>query len=164
MMKKTRITILLTALMLTGCGSQPVFETLGNILLEPGITAAREIHMILPDDAAVSSMEGQTGAIYLCDGYEIMVETLSAGDLNETIQALTGFCREDLTVIQTQRDDLVCYECVWSSTGEGGDQVSRTMILDDGYYHYCVTFCAGAQDSGSLQRQWQAIIDSIDVT
>ena len=161
-MKKTWITIFLTALMLTGCGAKDVFETLGNVLAEEGITAVREIHMSLPDEAAVSSMEGQTGTIYLCDGYEIMVETLSAGDLNETIQTLTGFCREDLTIIQTQRDDLVCYECVWSSAGESGDQVSRSVILDDGYYHYCVTFCAGAQDSGSLQQQWQAIIDSIE--
>lgn len=163
-MKKLWITIFLAALMLTGCGAKEVFETLGNVLIEPGNTIAREIHMALPDDAAVRSMEGQTGTIYLCDGYEIMVETLVAGNLNATLQTLTGFCREDLTVMQTQRDDLVCYECVWSSAGEAGDQVSRTMILDDGYYHYCVTFCAAFQDSGSLQQQWQAIIDTIVVT
>lgn len=162
-MKKMMTVLLLSALLMTGCGAQEVFETLGNVLQEPGITVAREISMMLPDEAAVCTMTGQSGKLFLCDGYEITVETLSAGDLNSTVRSLTGFDRENLTVMQTQRGDLICYECVWSSAGEGGDQVSRAVILDDGYYHYCVTFSAGEEDSGSLQQQWQDVIDSLEV-
>ena len=163
-MKITIFAAVLCVFLLGGCASQAVFETLGNVLQQPANTLARELHLDLPQEAAVSVVAGDAGALYLCDGYEIMVETLAAGDLNETLLTLTGFSRDALTVIQTQHGDLQRYECAWSSAGEGGDQVARTVILDDGYYHYCVTFCASSEDSGSLQSQWQAVIDSISVS
>lgn len=160
---KTIWIILVLAVMLTGCGSQAVFETLGNVLAEPGITVARQISMTLPNEAAIQSMSGETGKLYLCEGYEIMAETLPGGDLGATIRSISGFEQEDLTMLKTQRGDVLSYECAWSSAGEGGDQVSRAVILDDGYYHYCVTFSAAAEEAGSLQEQWKKIIETITV-
>ncbi len=163
-MKKYSIVFLFAFLFtLCGCSAQPVFETLGNILGEPENILARQIHIQLPEDAAITTIVGESKRMYLCGDYEIMLETVEAGDLNQTLTSLTGFEADSLTVIQTEHDDMTRYECVWTSAGEGGEQVNRTVILDDGYYHYCIIFCAPAAEAGALQSQWQSIVNTLEV-
>lgn len=152
--------VMLCALLLCGCTAD-VFETIADgdavlVMAVPGV-----LSMELPADAAAQTMEGTSGKIYFCDGYEITVETLSSGDLGKTLKILTGFEAEDLSLIKTKRGDAACVEGVWSAAGETGDQVSRVLILDDGAYHYCVCVTAPADAAGEYTDSWRKLMDSV---
>ena len=120
----------------------------------------QEKSIILCVDESAVVLQGDTGTLYLCDGYEVTVEVLSAGNLSGTFQSLTGFGADDLTVVQTAAGDAARYECVWSAAGERGDLVGHAVILDDGVYHYCVTTLADAADAARLQPEWEALFAS----
>lgn len=160
---KKGLLLLLCALLLTGCGAQETFETISD---ELGVSmpAVCDVQLLLPEEAAVPSMESEDGSkLYLCDGYTVTVQTLDGGDLNRTFRELSGHSKDELTVIQTARDGIDRYECVWSAAGEGEDQICRALILDDGVYHYAVTVMANATQSGQLRQAWQEIMDSVSL-
>lgn len=158
--KKYGWIILALALVLTGCQAVPTFETLGNVYASQDIPEQRAFSLSLPAEAAAQTITGDTGTIYFCDDYEIVVEILSAGDLDATVQTLTGFDADALTLMQTKSADHSCYECAWTSAAESGFQVGRAKILDDGIWHYCLSVFAPADDVGVLQDDWQELFDS----
>ena len=150
---------LLILLLLTGCKSNTVFETVSDdvqyVLAQPG-----QIKLQLPPEAAVTTVsDGMGNRIYLCDGYSVAVQTFSAGDLEETLRSVTGFSRDALTLLQTKQGTLDRYECAWSCVGEQ-EQVGRAVILSDGLYHYAVSILA---DTGTDQAGWQKVLQSIEV-
>lgn len=160
-MKKCWILLLLT-LFLTGCGAQQTFETVSDVLDMAAMAQMQQVSLVFPEDAAAASMENpDAGTIYLCDGYTLTVQTMEAGDLDRTLRQLTGYGREQLTVMETQQDNAARYECVWSAAGEGGDQVGRAVVLDDGNYHYAVTVMADFAAAGDLTAVWQEILSSV---
>ncbi|MBO5324304.1 MAG: hypothetical protein J6A88_09490 [Oscillospiraceae bacterium] len=159
-MKKLGMMILALALLLSGCLAAPVYETLDGLDVNGNVPAMKKMVFDLPEDASVQTVQGTAGRIYFCDGYEIMVETFSAGDLDKTLRNLTGFSRDALTLVQTKVDGIDRYSCVWTSIGENGEQVGRTTILDDGGYHYCLTVTAPAEDSLKLQPVFGALFES----
>lgn len=154
--------ILLSALILSGCGAADTFETLGDIDMTPAVQEERNLHIDILDDA--ETIQGETGTIYLCEGYVVTVEILNGGNINRTFQILTGHECDDLTVIETSVNEVNRYECVWTAAGEGGDAVSRAVVMDDGNYHYCVTVSAGAGDAIVLQEKWRQILNSFQLT
>ena len=143
--------ILCFAFLLTGCATD-VFETVGDSVDVEVMAEPATLLMELPHSAASPVMEGASGTLYFCDGYEIMVET---------IQTLTGFSREDVQLVETKRSGVACYEAVWSAAGEAGDQVGRVMVLDDGMYHYCISFLTAADDAADCAAEWQSVLDSV---
>lgn len=160
-MKKSLILCFVMGLLLTGCASEPVFETVTDVYAQPEPAAAARILADLPEDAAVMTMESRdAGKICLCDGYTVTIQTTQAGDLSRTLQNATGYPREELTVLETKQNDCRRYDCVWTSAGEGGDQVGRLAVLDDGNYHYVLTVMADAQTAGQLSDTWRQILDS----
>lgn len=159
-MKKCVI-ILLCALLLCGCGAAETFETIGDEYVQSAVQQQKKV-MLTVEEGAVA-LESEAGTLYLCDGYQVTVEVFSAGNLSGTFEALTGFGTDDLTIIETAASGLSRYECVWASAGEGGDQVGRAVILDDGVYHYCVTFSALAEDAPALQLTWQEILSTLNI-
>ena len=160
-MKKCWI-LLTLLLLLTGCGAQQTFETVSDVLDMAAMAPMQQLSLALPKDAAAASMENpNAGKIYLCDGYTLTVQTMDAGDLDGTLRQLTGYGREQLTVMKTQQDNAVRYESVWSAAGEGGDQVGRAVILDDGNCHYAVTVMADFAAAGELTAVWQEILSSV---
>lgn len=161
-MKKLWIVLVLSAL-LSGCSGKIDYETLQDVYAPQSPQEAKQIQITLPKNAAASAMEGSTGKIYFCDGYEIALETLSAGNVDETIRLLTGYAREDLTVMQTKLDSVSRYECAWVAAGESGDLIGRLAIYDDGVYHYCLTATALAEDAASLYQDWGALFESFCV-
>lgn len=157
---KRYLLIGLLALLLTGCSEPKSFETMSDVYYEPD-RAAATISVALPEEAAVSVMEHPTaGSIYLCDGYCVTVQTLPAGDLDATLREVTGFERENLTVMERTEGNERRYECVWAAAGEGGEQVGRAVVLDDGNYHYALTVMADAEEAGDMTTTWQQIVDS----
>lgn len=164
-MKNGWMALPLAALLLTGCGVQDTFETVSDVAVQSVSTAARQVLLTLPEEAAVCVFEdAQTGSLYLCDGYSISLQTLQGGDLDRTLRTVTGYGREQLTLMQTAQPDAKRYECVWSAAGEGEDQVGRAVILDDGSYHYVLSAMAGESSAGDLTETWQEIFRSFGLT
>ena len=155
--------LMLCVILLAGCGARETFETVSDDLTVSG-SVVGQVLVSLPEEAKASAMVGEDGSkLYLCDGYTLTIHTMDGGGIDETLQLLTGFEKEDLTVMQTVRDGKDCYECVWTTAGEGEDQVCRTIVLDDGGYHYAVTAMAGYTDAGNLQDAWQKIMSSVEI-
>lgn len=160
-MKKCWI-ILALFLLLTGCGAQETFETISDNYAAPVSAALYEVQVALPEEAAAPAMEAEDGSkLYLCDGYTVTVQTMESGDLDRTLRETTGFNKDSLTVMETQKDGFKRYECVWSAAGEGEDAVGRAVILDDGSCHYVVTVMANYTQAGALSAAWQHILDSV---
>lgn len=160
-MKKILL-VLLMSLLLAGCAEAELGETVADVWQEAVTVAApRETRLELPGEAVACAMESDTGRLYFGDGYEVMVQTLSSGDLDATIRALTGFDREDITVIQSQSDPKR-WEFAWASAGEGGERLGRGVVLDDGNYHYCLTVLQDADDD-DCQIIWSQVFNSFEL-
>jgi len=151
--------LILAVIMLTGCSATQTFERIEDVynFQEP---QEREVLLTLPEDAAAQVLSSGNATLYLCDGYEVIQQVLPAGDLSATLRELSGYEKDRLSVIETGISDVTRYECVWSAAGENGDVVARAAVLDDGYYHYCLTVMAEAKTAGKLQQTWQQIFSS----
>lgn len=160
-MKKWMIWILLSML-LTGCGAEETFETIADEAVLPVMAQPRQITVQLPEDAVAPVLESEGEQVYVCEDYEIIIETLSSGDVSGTIRTLTGYAREDLTVMETQWQEISRYEFVWAAAGESGERLGRGVILDDGQYHYCMTLLRDAQGKDS-QIVWEQVFSSFDL-
>ena len=161
-MKKMLLCFVL-ALTLAGCGEAEVFETVGDEMVQSVMAEPREISLALPEEAVLPAMETDNGTIYICQHYDVSVQTLESGDLEKTIRSVSGFDMYDLTIMETTVSDADCYEFVWTSAGEWEDQVCRCRILDDGNYHYVLTVMADADTAPRLEEGWQSIFSSFSL-
>lgn len=151
--------IFLAALLLTACGRQETMETVADELVEPAMAQPRQVSVHLPEEAVSPVLENGSSQVYIGSDYEIMVETMSAGDLSETVRSLTGYEKEDLTVMETDQEGFRRYDFVWASAGETGERLGRAVILDDGSYHYCLSVLRDAAEKKS-QIVWSDVFDS----
>ena len=133
--------LLLLILMLTLCAcGEKDFETVGDVYNPDGETTMGKMEVELPQDATVFTSLSDGSKLYFCEGYEILLETFRSGDLDGTLRAVTGYGKDALTVMETAKGGIKCVECAWTSADDEGDRVGRTVVLDDGAYHYCLTF------------------------
>jgi len=161
---KRMVLILGLALALTGCADQAVYETVADVVMEPVMAQAQALHLDLPREAALQTMEdGKGQALYFCDGYTLAVQTLEAGDLEKTIRTVTGFEKDQLQLLQTDAPWGKRYDCIWTCAGEGEDQVGRLALLDDGAYHYVLTAMAGASKMDAVGDSWDALFRSAEL-
>ena len=158
-MKKWTV-ILLMICLLTGCGGGQELETVLDVYA-PQEETPMQVTLTLPVDTAVQTLSSSEGQLYLCDGYTVTVQTLPGGDLARTVADTTGYAIDRLTLIETEKDSITCYRLSWATAGEGGDQAARTLILDDGRFHYAVTVMASADKAGELADTWQTILGSV---
>ena len=120
----------------------------------------RQISVRLPDNAVAPVLEQEGSQLYMAEGYEIMLETLAAGDLDATIRSLSGYGKDQLTVLETRQGDADRYDFVWTTAGEKGDRLGRAVILDDGAYHYCLSVL---RDTGDTQIVWRDVFGSFSL-
>lgn len=153
--------IFVAAVLLSGCGAEETMETVADVWAEPVMVTQRNLRLELPEGAASPVSDSGGGQWYDCDGFEVGVQTLSAGDLDATLRNLTGFGRDALTVVQTMELDCARYDFIWVSTGEEGETMNRGRILDDGNFHYCLTVSGRADAAGENREVWQTIFDSV---
>lgn len=158
-MKKI-IWMLLPVLLLCGCKQQETMETVSDEIILPVMAQPRDISVELPGETALPVIENDAGRIYLCDEYEIVLQTMDAGDLSRTMQTLSGMEKEQLTVMETVSDDVKRYEFVWTSAGEQGEQLGRGVVLDDGTYHYCLSVLRNAEKADKSQVNWNRVFQS----
>lgn len=155
---KTYCLLLILSLFLCGCKAEETFETVSDEIVSPVMSQPRQIAVRLPDDAVSPVLESEARQIYMSEEYEITIETLSSGDLNATVQSLTGYEIEQLTVMETGNEDVKRYDFVWVSTGDLGECLGQAVILDDGEYHYCMSVL---RDAGKrTQIVWSDVFSS----
>ena len=156
--------VALIALMLAGCSARETFETISDELIQPVSVQAREILLTLPPDAASPVSESENGQIYLCGDYDICCQTLESGDLDATVRSISGYGRENVTILETLQEDCKRYDFVWACAGETGDRLGRAAILDDGNYHYCLSVLGDADSAEAYRGIWQSLFDSFGVS
>ena len=153
---------LLPVLALWGCAVEPDLEVISDdyvIATEP----ASAVWVMWPEEAEAMAEGLGEDRIYFCNGYTLTVQTLAAGDLDRTLRNVTGFDADRLTLWQTEENGLTRYECAWSCAGEGGDQVARLVLLDDGTYHYAVCVMADADKAGKLTELWNQVLETVSL-
>ena len=158
-MKKVLL-ILAAVFLMSGC-TATVFETVDDLNDVQAMAKPATLLLDIPDEAAAPAMEGASGKLYFCGDYDIAVEVNPSGNLDSTLQTLTGFTKDELRLVQTNRCGVDCYESAWSAAGEAGDHVGRVLILDDGSYHYCVSIMALAENAGAYADAWNEILESV---
>ncbi len=159
-MKKCWLFALL-AVLLTGCSAVQTFETLGSISHAGGQTPAQaQVSLELPQEAAQDVFQGEQETLYACDDYTISLRTLTSGDWKATVQTLSGYSADRLTVLESASGQANRYDWVWTAAGEEGDMVCRGAMLDDGSYHYCLCVMAQADKAGQLSQEWNELFGS----
>ena len=147
---KKLLVVAFAALLLAGCSSPKTYETIADEYEPQDVPAMLEVVVKIPEEAAASVMTSDDGAkLYLCDDYQILLQTMPAGDMQGVFRKLTGFAMEDLTIIQSKYRGLDRYMLVWSAAGEGTDQVGRACVLSDGNYCYTLSAMAPADKAES---------------
>lgn len=164
-MKRFLLVTLLLAGCLAGCAAQETFETISDGWEVPVQAVAKEIGLEYPEDASLlAGSVDAGGAIYFCGDYTFSVQVLSGGDLDKTLREVTGFGREDLTVMETEQSTVQTatarYDWVWSCAGEAGDQVCRGAILDDGNFHYVLTAMVPEEKAKDVESEWNRVFQS----
>lgn len=157
--------LVLCLLLLSGCRTQEVMETVSDEVLIPVMAQERTLNLQLPETAAepVFSEDGKD-RLYFCDGYTLTIQTLPGGNLDRTLRDACGYSSGELTVLKTIQGTSKRYDWVYSCAGEAEEQVGRAAILDDGLCHYCVTAMAPESDAGRLEQQWDRIFASLSLS
>ena len=159
---KRMLLLLMLACLLAGCRAETM-ETVEDVWEEAPAAEARQIRVSLPGEEALPVMESSTDRLYLGENYQIEVQTLPGGDLNRTVQTMSGLEPEDVTLMQTEQGGLTRYDFVWAAAGEEGDQLGRGAILDDGNYHYALSVLRSADDTATRQIHWDQVFSSFSV-
>lgn len=148
------------AALLCGCGAQQTYETVGDVWAEGELPAPRSVLVELPGESALPVMEHDGGRAYVCNDYEVYIQTMAGGDLGATVEAMSGFTPEKLTVLSTSQGDVSRHEFVWATAGEEGDLLGRGVVLDDGNYHYTMTVLRSAEKADSSAVVWDRVFSS----
>ena len=154
---KRWIWILLPVVLLSGCKAETTLETVADEWLVPAMAQPREMTVRLPEDTVLPVLEQDGRQLYMGDGYELVLETRSSGDLEETIRQMCGFEKENLTVIRTRQEGEDRYDFVWTTVSEQGQQLGRGAVLDDGEYHYCLSVL---RQDAPTSVVWQDVFSS----
>lgn len=160
-MKKVMLMILV--LLLAGCAKADVYETVTDEVVQSVSAEPREILFDLAQEPVLPAMESDSGTLYLCGDFDVVVNTCSGGDLQNTVREVSGFLPEELTVIQTGNGDVSRYEFVWTSAVDNGQQIGRATILDDGNYHYTLSATVDAELIEEYQEIWNGIFESFQL-
>ena len=159
-----RMIVLMTVLgLLSGCGAAETYELVTDEPVQQVSAQPREMHFFLAEETAMPAMETDSGKLYLCGEYDVMSQIFDGGDLERTIRQVSGFSPNDLTVIQTESENVKKTEFVWTSAAEEGHRICRATILDDGNYHYVLSIMSDAENAGELAETWQQIMDSFNI-
>ena len=156
---KKLVMILLMLVLLAGC-SAAEYEQVQDVYIQQPVRLPAQLLVSLPPDAVQMEADDQS-VLWLCDGYTAAITTQASGDMTSTLRAVTGHDQTQLEVFSWEKDGLMRTECTWISAGEGGDQVARTIILDDGNYHYSLTLQTDAENAGQLQETWQQMLATV---
>ena len=145
--------ILLFCATLCACSGVETFEIVSDVIVGDQLPEPAKVTVRIPDDAALAVMNSSDGRSYEGDGYQIIIQTYAAGDLNQTLRHITGYNGNQLNLMEVTTENCSKYLCAWSSVSEAGELVGRCAVLDDGRYHYCLSVLVDAQMSGEMRDE-----------
>lgn len=157
---------ILVILCFTGCQKDTaVWETVSDqiyLSVDGKIPVQLTMDFSAPADAVQAADALSSGAVYQqAEGkYEIMQETLQ-GAAESAIKRMTGFSKDELTVMETKEFNMARYDFVWTAASEQGQQVCRGVVFDDGTYCYTLTFQTAEENGGALQACMDEVFASI---
>ena len=157
---KKWLVILVFAALLSGCGAEETFETIADVVQEVPVMAARQFYVSLPEEAATPTFQDEAQQLYVCEDYTISKQIFAGGDLEKTVNSVTGMKTSDLQILKTVHDTYDRYDFVWTAAAEEGLQVGRASIYDDGSYHYVLTALAAEETAGDLRPEIQDMFSS----
>lgn len=149
--------VLLFGVFLCGCAGTESFEVIGDNIDELPIAAPAKVQLTLPKDSTLSVMSGSDWQCYEEEHYQIIVQTYPSGDLSQTLQRVTGYQKENLSVMEISGGNIDKFLCAWSAVSEEGELVGRCAVLDDGVYHYCLSILVDADVSGEIRETLDAV-------
>ena len=161
-MKKLCVMAALLCL-LAGCAGESTMETVADEIVLSQARAG-SIRVELPEETVLPVMQTDTGKLYICRDFEVSVQTLSGGDLERTVTALSGFDLSAVTVMEREAGELDRYDLTWSCAGELGPEVGRAAILSDGSYHYCLTVMTPEEHALEYQEIFNGMFESFTVS
>lgn len=151
------ICLLCVLLLLTGCSTVPVWETVDDF--SPAIPAstwldeAYAIQIGLPDHAELT-WQTDTCTLYEAETMQIMTETFLASDLNTAVRHLSGYDAENLLILETTRFDLPEYQFAWyTQTAEGGNLCRADLVMDGSTCYAVVCTAPEGENTMDTTRQ-----------
>ena len=156
--------VIFCVLMLSACSAVETMETIGDEGVTPVMGEAGQVQLTLPDleDAQVID-NGMGSRIYLFDGFCVTVQTLDGGNMDKTLEIVSGFDADKLSLLKTEQKDYTQICCAWSSAGEQEEQLCRVVVMDDGRYHYAVTVMADSSGVAAQPDLWE-ILDTVELS
>ena len=154
------LVVLLLSVLLCGCRAEQTLETVADEWVVPVMAQPREVTLRLPENVVAPVLEQEGRQLYMAEYYEIMLETMASGDLEATMRSLSGYGKENLTVVKTRQDNTDRYDFVWTTAGETGERMGRGVILDDGNYHYCLSVLKDAEKNREIPVVWRDLFSS----
>ena len=158
-MKKLLVLLLLMS-MLLGCGAEETFEVVEDVIPVEPVAVPMQFFVSLPDDAVTPTFQDDTEELYVCQGYTISKQIIESGDMEKTVNNLTGQSQEDIQIIESFGNNCDRYDLIWTAAGEEGLQIGRACIFDDGNYHYILSTLAEEETAGQLKDELQDMYDS----
>lgn len=155
---------ILCVFMLSGCSSVETMETIRDDEAFPVMGEAAKVHLSIPEIENAQVVEDGAGSkIYLFNDFCVTVQTLDGGNMEKTLELVSGFDAGKLTLLKTEQDDCLQFRCAWSSTGEQEDLLCRAVVVDDGRYHYAVTVMADSSEIAEQPELWD-ILDTVKLS
>ena len=153
-----KLLVLLSFLLLTGCASEPAWETVEDMVSVEPVPAMQQLYAPLPLDTDTPTFSGDDGTeVYVCEDFTLTKQILPGGDLEKTIETVSGMGKDQLQLLGTTQDGAQRWDFVWTAATEEGLQLCRACILDDGSYHYVLSAMAPESVSGTVADTWQDI-------
>jgi len=151
--------------MLSGCGGEPVYETIGDVWeqTEPAARPGR-MEVPLPEGTQMEVMDGLGDSYYRVGSWDLWTNVLPGGDVKKSIQTLSAMNTDTLTVLKRSRGELECFETTWSVVSEEGQRVVRAGILNDGTYHYCLCISAPEEEAEDAGEVFAQILREVRIT
>ena len=149
--------VLLFGVFLGGCRGAESFEVIADNIVELPSAEPAKVELKIPEDGTLTVMSGNDWQCYEGEHYQIILQTYPSGDLNRTLQNITGYDKEHLSVMEISGENIDKYLCAWSAVSEEGELVGRCSVLDDGIYHYCLSVLVDAEVSGEIRDTVDAV-------
>ena len=149
--------VLVFGIFLCGCNGTESYEVLSDDIVGVPIAEPAKVELKLPEDSALAVMSGSDWQYYEGEHYQIILQTFSSGNLDQTLQNITGYQIDNLSVIETSVDGIDKFHCAWSAVSDEGELVGRCTILDDGMYHYCLSVLVEADAACEVRDTIDAV-------
>lgn len=159
------IMIVFAVVMFGGCGQEQ--DAQGESVqdateLRKG-PAKYDMAMGLPSDGQ-AIFEDETCQVFSQEDVTVTTQIMQADSLEVLLKELTGMDQQRLTVMKTWQDEMPRYDLTWVSAGEGGLNVYRSAILDDGQSYYVATASVPEECAGKNTQRMEDWISTLVLT